>query len=255
MKRLNLLALTLLLSLAATLAQAAELRVAVAANFLGSMQELGARFEAQTGHKVLISSGSSGAFYTQISNGAPFDVFFSADSIRPETLVKDGLALPESLFTYAIGVPVLWSATPGYIDSEGKVLLEGKYRYLSLANPDNAPYGLAGQQVLTRLGIWDKLNAEQKIVRAQSIGQAHSQIATGAAELGFVALAQVMSPEFKGKGSMWTPPADFHDPIVQKAVVLQSATDKQLAADFMTFIRSPASGELITNAGYALGND
>lgn len=252
MKRLHSLCLLLLLCLTAATLQAAELRVAVAANFLGSMQQLAARFEAETGHSITLSSGSSGAFYTQIVNGAPFDVFFSADSRRPETLVNDGLARADSLFTYAIGVPVLWSATPGFVDDQGQVLTSGDFRFLALANPDNAPYGYAGQQVLQRLGLWDKLNEEQKIVRAQSIGQAHSQVASGAAELGFVALAQIMHPDFAGKGSYWTPPSDYYDPIVQKAVILNTAQDLELARNFMDFIRSAPSAVIIRAAGYSL---
>lgn len=252
MKFLRLLTGSLVLLLTTFGSQAAELRIAVAANFNGTLLQLASHFEQQTNHKVIISAGSSGALYAQIQNSAPFDIFFSADSRRPELLVKEGLALDDSLFTYAQGVVVLWSADPNLIDAKGEVLKQNHYRYLALANPDNAPYGFAGQQVLTQMGLWDQLNTQQKIIRSQNIGQAHSHIASGAAELGFVALAQIMHPEFKGKGSMWIPPTVSYDPIVQKAVILQSATDKQLAADFMNFIRSPQAAAVIREAGYAL---
>ncbi|MBE0507982.1 MAG: molybdate ABC transporter substrate-binding protein [Marinospirillum sp.] len=255
MKKLGLFLLSVVVTLLTSTAQAAELRIAVAANFNGTLQQLANSFEQQTNHKVILSAGSSGALYAQIQNSAPFDIFFSADSRRPELLVSEGLALSDSLFTYAIGVPVLWSADDKLIDAEGKVLRQNRFRYLALANPDNAPYGFAGQQVLTQMGLWDQLNTQQKIVRSQNIGQAHSHIASGAAELGFIALAQIMHSEFKGKGSMWIPPANSYDPIVQKAVILQSATDKQLAADFMAFIRSPESAAVIREAGYALDKD
>lgn len=231
---------------------AAELRLAVAANFNGTMQQLIPIYEQQTGHKVLLSSGSSGAFYAQIQNGAPFDVFFSADSKRPELLAEQGLALADTLFIYAQGIPVLWSTNPNLVDEQGAVLKQQAYRHLGIAHPKNAPYGLAAQEILTQLGIWDKLEADKKIIRAQNIGQAYNQTASGAVELGFVALSQIMHPEVKGKGSYWIPPVNSYSPILQKAVVLESATNKQLAKEFLAFIRSAEAGEIIKSVGYGL---
>ncbi|MCE8020727.1 molybdate ABC transporter substrate-binding protein [Halomonas sp. MCCC 1A11036] len=244
-----------LLSMACSIpvsALADELRVAVAANFLGSMEQLAAEFEERTGANVVISSGASGAFYAQIVNGAPFDVFFSADSQRPERLVEEDLALAESRFTYAIGVPVLWSADEGLVDDQGEVLSSGSYRYLSVADPQNAPYGLAAQQVLTEMGLWSELAEEQRIVQGQTIGQAHSQVASGAAELGFVALAQVIGEDGDINGSYWIPPAEYHDPIVQQAVILNTVQDVELAEAFMEWIKSPRSIEVIEAAGYSV---
>lgn len=248
--RTLLIALTLFV--AAGSVSAAELRVAVAANFNGTIQALIANFEKQTGHKVLLSSGSSGAFYAQIQNGAPFDVFFSADSKRPELLAEQGLALGDTLFIYAQGIPVLWSVDPKLVDKKGAVLKKQKYRHLGIAHPDNAPYGLAAKEVLTEMGIWDKLNSDKKIIRGQNIGQAYSQTASGAVELGFVALSQIMHPEVKGKGSYWIPSADSYSPILQKAVVLETATDKALAKEFLAFVRTAESGEIIKSVGYGL---
>lgn len=247
------LVLSLLLVTSSTLA--AELRVAVAANFNGTIQQLAANFEKETGHKVLLSSGASGAFYAQIQNGAPFDVFFSADSKRPELLTEQGLALTDTLFIYAQGIPVLWSSNPNLVDKQGEVLKKQQYRHLGIAHPDNAPYGLAAQEILIKMGIWDKLNQDKKIIRAQNIGQAYSQAASAAVDLGFVALSQIMHPEVKGKGSYWIPSHDSYSPILQKAVVLESATNKALAKEFLAFIRTPASAEIIQSVGYGLPNN
>ncbi|GLR64576.1 molybdate ABC transporter substrate-binding protein [Marinospirillum insulare] len=255
MQPIKKLLLALILLLAASAVSAAELRIAVAANFNGTMQQLAPLFEKQTGHKLLLSSGSSGAFYAQIQNGAPFDVFFSADSKRPELLAEQGLALAETVFIYAQGIPVLWSTNSKLVDDQGAVLKTNKYRNLGIAHPENAPYGLAAQEVLTEMGIWDKLNADKKIIRAQNIGQAYSQAASGAVELGFVALSQIMHPEVKGKGSYWIPSAASYSPILQKAAVLETATDKALAKDFLAFVRSPEAAEIIKSVGYGLPNN
>lgn len=233
-------------------ALADDLRVAVAANFLGSMEQLVAEFEEQREANLVISSGSSGAFYAQIVNGAPFDVFFSADSLRPQTLTAEDLAVADSLFTYAIGVPVLWSADASLIDDQGEVLSSSNYRYLTLADPQNAPYGLAAQQVLTKMRLWDELQDEQRIVTGQSIGQAHSQVASGAAELGFVALSQVTGEDGSIGGSYWVPPTEYFDPIVQQAVILNSTQNRELAETFMEWTRSPRAIEIIEAAGYSV---
>jgi len=152
--------------------QAAELHVAVAANFFGPLQKLAPMFEQASGNQLLISSGSSGQLYTQIKQGAPFDVFLSADSEKPQLLENEGLAIAGSRFTYAVGALVLWSAKPGLVDNSGKVLQAQQYRFIGVANPQTAPYGTAAQQVLTKLGLWDKLNRERKIVIGENITQA-----------------------------------------------------------------------------------
>lgn len=248
LRTLALLALALLPGLSA----AAEIKVAVAANFHGTLHRLAPQYAAASGHTLTLSSNSSGAFYTQIVNGAPFDVFLSADSARPEQLEREGHTVEGSRFIYAIGVPVLWSATAGVVDGEGKVLREGKFRHLAIAEPRTAPYGLAAQQVLTRLGVWDALERDGRLVKGNSIGQTHSQVATGAAELGFVALAQIKTPAGIA-GSHWIPPADMYTPIAQAAVVLKRADDLEAARHFAHWLRNdPVARKAIEDAGYGL---
>ena len=234
------------------MAQAVEIKVAVAANFNGTLQALAPIYAEASGHRLLLSPGSSGALTTQILNGAPFDVFLSADSARPERLEAEGLAIAGSRFVYALGVPVLWSASPGLVDAEGEVLQGDGFRHLAIAEPRNAPYGAAAQQIMTALGVWDELESTGRIVKGNSIGQTHSQVASGAAELGFVAMAQIKAADGIA-GSHWVPPADLYAPIEQAAVALQRADDPAAAADFLDWLRSdPAAHRVIEAAGYGL---
>lgn len=234
------------------LAGAAEIKVAVAANFTGTLEKLGEIYKQKTGDTLTVSSGSSGALYTQIVNGAPFDIFFSADSARPEKLIDDGLAEKDSLFVYAFGVPVLWSSSAGVVDDQGEVLKTGTYRHLAIAEPKNAPYGVAAQEVLTKLGLWEGLESSGRVVKGGSISQTHSQIATGAAELGFVALAQVKTAEGI-PGSYWIPPSDMYSPISQAAVQLKRADDAKAAGAFLDWLRKDAAArKTIEDAGYGL---
>lgn len=245
----RLLAILLLLSWPAL---AAEIKVAVATNFNGTLQKLAQVYQAEHGHKLLISSGASGALHTQIVNGAPFDVFLSADTQRPSRLISEGYAVSDSSFTYAFGLPVLWSARPGFIDDQGAILAQGSFRFLALAEPRNAPYGAAAQQILSSLGLWDELNANGKIVGGGSVGKTHSQIAIGAAELGFVALSQV-NTEQGIAGSYWLPPADLYEPIAQAAVLLTSAQHNEAAQHFLHWLRTSSEAErIIVAAGYRI---
>ncbi len=233
---------------------AVELRAAVAANFLGTLQQLTQVYAEQTGHHIHLSSGSSGALYAQIVNGAPFDLFFSADIERAKALVDNDLALEASRFTYAIGVPVLWSSKPDYLDDPVELLRTGSYRFLSITDPRNAPYGVAAQQIFEHLGIWESLNREGRLLRAQTITQVYTQVASGAAELGVVALAQLNQIQKDGviPGSHWIPPAEWFTPIEQQAVILKRANDADQAQQFMTWMRSPEAVKIIEEAGYAL---
>lgn len=244
---------TLILGLMLTTAsRAAELRVAVASNFQGTLEQLAPLYEKDSGNTLLVSAGSTGALFAQIENGAPFDVFFAADARRPRALVDDSLALPASVFTYARGVPVLWSANPDLITDGGNTLRQADYEYLALAHPRNAPYGVAARQVLESLGLWTRLDEEQRLLRGRNIGQTYSQVASGAAPLGFVALSQIRHPDVRGKGSWWIPPEDSYEPIIQQAVILQSSRNRELAEEFMHFVRSPAAAEIIRAAGYTI---
>lgn len=232
-------------------AHAKELRIATASNFLGTIKELTARYKERTGHEVTISSGSSGALYAQIVNGAPHDLFFSADTRRAKALVDDGLAYKQSRFTYAVGVPVLWSNRKGWLEDPRAELKGVDYRFLTIAEPRNAPYGVAAQRILQALDIWNRLNEEGKLLRARNVTQAHAQIASGAADLGFIALSQVQDSAGNVPGSYWLPPAQLFNPIEQQAVILKSAHDLKTAREFMTWMQGKEATQIIEAAGYA----
>lgn len=233
-----------IVSLAAA-AVAAEVKVAVAANFTEPAREIAARFKARTGHEAALSFGSSGQFYGQIANGAPFEVFLSADRERPEKVEAEGLGVAGSRFTYAIGRLVLYSKTPGLVDGEGQVLKGGRFNKIAIADPKTAPYGLAAVETMKRLRLYETLTP--KLVRGTSITQAYQFVETGAAELGFVALSQVVA--VKG-GSRWTVPAANHAPIDQQAVLLKTGAEDPAARAFMTFLRGREARAIIRKYGY-----
>jgi molybdate transport system substrate-binding protein len=226
-------------------ALAAETKVAVAANFTEPAKEIAAKFEAKTGDKVVLSFGSSGQFYTQIANGAPYEVFLSADSERPTKAEADGLAVAGSRFTYATGRLVLWSKTPGLIDAKGAVLAKGGFEKLSIADPKAAPYGLAAVETLTKLKLYDTL--KPKIVQGSSITQAFQYVQTGAAEVGFVALSQVINEQ---GGSRWLVPAADHTPIDQQAVLLKTGADSATAKAFLAYLKGKDAKAIIKRYGY-----
>jgi len=251
LQALRLAALVLTACLFAAMARAGEVAVAVAANFGAPMQRLAAAFEAQTGHTVRISVGATGKFYAQIRNGAPFDVLLSADDETPARLEADAAAVPGSRFTYAIGRLVLWSAQPGFVDAQGAVLAQGRFRHLAVANPKTAPYGAAAVEVLTRLGLIDALRP--RFVQAENIAQAHQFVASGNAELGFVALSQVWRDGAPGSGSAWIVPAGLHAPIRQDAVLLRRGADNPAARALLAYLRSDAQARALIRAnGYEL---
>src|SRR5688572_5643953 len=219
MNRLCNLSLLAILLTVATESDADEIKVAVATNFVGAMNALVERFQARSGHTVLVSSGSTGGHYAQIKNGAPFDAFFSADSDRPRLLEAEGVAVPGSRFLYAVGRVALWSNRADYVDADGRVLETGNFRHLAIANPDLAPYGAAARDALTARGLWDRL--QPRLVTGQDIGQTYSFVQTGNAELGFVAWAQLRRPVGAIEGSYWLVPEPLHRPIEQEAVLLR----------------------------------
>ncbi|HEV3455394.1 MAG TPA: molybdate ABC transporter substrate-binding protein [Thermoanaerobaculia bacterium] len=236
-------------AIAASAASSAEVSVAVAANFSGPLDKLAAAFEKETGHHLLISSGSSGKLYVQITAGAPFEVMLSADSERPLRLEKEGAAVAGSRFTYAIGRLVLWSKEPGLVDSAGAVLAGGGFRHLAVPSPENAPYGAAARQVLQGMDLWQKL--APRIVQGEDIGQTYQFVATGNAELGFVALSQIRAAG-KPQGSLWIVPAERYRPIEQQAVLLARGKDDPAARAFLEFLRSAPARALIQEFGYGL---
>ena len=218
----RLLALTAALAFT-TLARADVVQVAVAANFTAPARALAEVFARTTGHEARLSFGATGAFYTQIKNGAPFDVLLAADDERPARLEKEGDTVAGSRFTYATGQLVLWSAKPGFVDDQGAVLKGGHFGKIAIANPKNAPYGAAAVEAMEKLGLAATL--QPKLVTGESIGQTFNFIATGNAELGFVALAQVLEGGKLKSGSMWVVPAQYHAPIIQDAVILKRAAN------------------------------
>ncbi|GLZ84598.1 molybdate ABC transporter substrate-binding protein [Metapseudomonas resinovorans] len=231
-------------------ASAAEVQVAVAANFTAPIQAIAKDFEKDTGHKLVAAYGATGQFYTQIKNGAPFEVFLSADDTTPAKLEKEGDAVPGSRFTYAIGTLVLWSAQDGYVDAKGDVLKTGQYKHLSIANPKAAPYGLAATQVLDKLGL--TATVKPKLVEGQNITQALQFVSSGNAELGFVALSQVYKDGKITNGSAWIVPADMHEPIKQDALILKKGESNPAAKALVDYLKGPKAAEVIKSYGYQL---
>ncbi len=228
----------------------AQLQVAVAANFTAPMQAIAADFEKDTGNKVVASFGATGQFYAQIKNGAPFEVFLAADDSTPAKLESEGQTVPGSRFTYATGALALWSAQDGYVDQDGDVLKKNQYRHLAIANPKTAPYGLAATQVLDKLGLTQAVAS--KIVEGQNISQAQQFVATGNAELGFVALSQIYKNGKITGGSAWIVPASLHEPIRQDAVILVKGKDSPAARAFVEYLKGPKAAEIIKSFGYTL---
>jgi molybdate transport system substrate-binding protein len=229
-------------------AQAGEVTVAVAANFSAPAQKLATAFANTTGHHARLVVGSTGKLYAQIKNGAPFQVFLSADATTPSRLVREGLAVNASQFTYAIGRLVLWSRQPGLVDPEGAVLKQGKFAHLALADPKLAPYGAAAVEVMGKLGLRTAL--QPKWVQGESIGQAFQFVSSGNAELGFVALSQVMGDAKMAEGSAWVVPASMHTALQQDAVVLQGGQGDTAATAFLDYLRSDAAKALVRGYGY-----
>ena len=229
-------------------AWADEVQIAVAANFTAPMQKIAAAFEKDTGHKVVASFGSTGKFYAQIKNGAPFEILLAADDETPAKLVKEGAAVAGSEYTYAVGKLVLWSPKPGVVDGTGEVLKKGSFAHLSLANPKLAPYGLAGVETLKALGVYAAV--EPKIVMAENITQAYQFVSSGNAELGFVALSQVLK-NGQIEGSGWTVPAALYNPIRQDAVQLAPGKGKPAVEALLKYLKGDAARAVIASYGYS----
>ncbi len=223
---------------------AAQTNVAVAANFTEAAKEIAAAFKAKTGHEAVLSFGATGQFYTQITQGAPFQVLLSADSDRPKQLVNDGLAVPDSNFTYAIGKLVLWSKTPDLVKGE-ETLKIATFEKLSICNPLAAPYGTAAVETMKSLKIFGTL--QSKLVEGATITQAYQFVETGNAELGFVALSQLRGST---TGSRWLVPQELYSPIRQDAVLLKNGASNEAATGFVTFLRGPEARAIIEKYGY-----
>jgi molybdate transport system substrate-binding protein len=231
-------------------AHCTEVLVAVAANFTAPMKAIAQQFERDTGHKAILSYGATGQIYAQIQHGAPFHVFLSADSTTPSKIAQNGLGLANSQFTYAEGGLVLWSKNPKLVDAQGAILKAGQFEKIAIANPKLAPYGAAAVEVLETLGLRKSLAS--KMVQGTNISQTYQFIASGGANLGFLAFSQVYRNGKLHEGSAWLVPAHLHRPIRQDAILLNKGKDHAAAHAFMRYLRSSKAQALIRSFGYHL---
>ena len=243
----------LLISIGLSFTQIAadEIKVAVASNFYPAMKEIALQYElkqsqSSENHKIILISGSSGKHYAQILNGAPFDIFFSADKARPILLEKKGISETGSRFTYALGRLVLWSSFDGFIERDER-LYNNDLRFLAIANPKIAPYGVAAREALISMNLWEDL--QSKLVRGENIAQTFQFVNSGNAKLGFISYSQLMNPSYPVAGSFWEVPQTLYTLIEQQVVLLKKSS---LAKDFLSFIESDESLNIISKYGYDL---
>lgn len=229
---------------------ATEVNLAVAANFSAPVKLIAEEFKNDTGHKATISLGSTGKFYSQIKNGAPFEVFLSADDTTPARLVDEGHAVSSSRFTYAVGALALWSKNPSLIQNNPDALTKPGFNRLAIANPKLAPYGQAAMETLAALKLQDKLKG--KLVEGENIGQTYQFVSTGNADAGFVALSQIQSNGKITEGSAWLVPQSLYKPILQDAVLLNTGKSNPAAQAFMDYLKSDKAKKIILNSGYSL---
>jgi molybdate transport system substrate-binding protein len=238
----------LLLALGSLAAHAEEVSVAVAANFATPMQKIAVLFTQDTGHTATLSMGSTGKFYAQIKNGAPFHVLLSGDEETPLRLEQENGTAPNTRFTYAVGKLVLWSKQAGFVDAQGDVLRKGNFSHLAIADPKLAPYGAAAIETLQALGLLTKL--QPRLVQGESIGQAYQFVASGNAQLGFVALSQVMSNDRITEGSAWLVPPHLYQALRQDAVILKNGKDNKAATALMAYLKTEKARAVIRSFGY-----
>ncbi|MEJ8567176.1 molybdate ABC transporter substrate-binding protein [Elongatibacter sediminis] len=244
-------ALVALLSVHAGNLRAAEVLVAVAANFIGAAEALQPMFERETGHRLVLITGSTGKLHAQISHGAPYEVLLSADAATPARLETEGQGVAGTRFTYALGRLALWSADPERITGDGgAVLTDPTIQHIAIANPELAPYGAAARETLRSLGLWESV--QTRLVMGENVGQTQSFVATGAAEVGFVAYSAVLTDRARGGGSHWEVPASLYQPIRQDAILLRRGADNPAATDFLGFLASPAAVQSIRDHGYGV---
>lgn len=236
--------------LASSSLQAAEVRVAVATNFAQPLKTIATEFEKETGHKLSITPGATGKLYAQITNGAPFEVLLAADDETPARLEKEGKAIIGTRFTYATGRLVLWSAQTDLVDEGGTILKTGSFQYLAIANPKVAPYGVAAVQTMQKLGVLSQL--ESKIVQGENIAQTQQFVFTGNAQLGFLALSQVVENGKLKSGSAWIVPENLHEKLRQDAVLLNPGKNSVAATALLEFMKTDKVRKIIASYGYQL---
>jgi molybdate transport system substrate-binding protein len=232
-------------------ALADQAQIAVAANFASPAKRLAEEFTQRTGHRLALSSGSTGKFYAQIKSGAPFDALLSADEETPRRMETEKLALSGTRFTYAVGRLVLWSPQEGLVDDKGSILRARAFDRLAIANPRLAPYGAAAKQTMEKLGVWQAVQA--KLVQGENIAQTFQFVFTRNADLGFIALSQLRERGAgQAGGSHWLVPAELHAPLRQDAVLLERGASNGAALAFLEYLRSAPARELIRAHGYEL---
>jgi molybdate transport system substrate-binding protein len=247
---ISVLACTLAVSAAG---QERAINVAAAADLSSALKDIAANFEKQTGIEVKLSFGASGALTQQIENGAPFDVFFSADMGYPEQLVTEGHASSATLYRYAVGKLVLWASLNSPLDFERdgmNAILDPSVQKVAIANPQHAPYGRAAVAALNHAGLYDRVSS--RLVMGENISQAAQFVESGNAQVGFVALAHVKAPEMNGKGKYWLVPADAYPPIDQGAVVLSHSQHSKEAAEFLEFVKTKEAATILQRYGFTL---
>ena len=246
----NCLALTAILLILPFKIHAAEVNVAVAANFTAPMKIIAQDFERDTGHEARLAFGGTGQFYAQIRNGAPFAILLSADDETPIKLEKEGLGVTGSRFTYATGKLALWSKKPGFVDAQGEILRSAQFDKIAVANPKLAPYGAAAMETLDKMGLRERITA--KIVEGSNIGQTFQFVASENAALGFVALSQVFENGTIKEGSAWIVPGSMHAPIKQDAILLNAGKDNSAAAALLKYLQGDKAKAVIRSFGYEL---
>jgi molybdate transport system substrate-binding protein len=233
-------------------AEARQIRIAAAADLKFALDELAAQFEKQAGVRIDVSYGSSGNFFAQIQNGAPFDVLLSADIEYPRKLEAEGLAEPGTLYEYAVGRIVIWMPADARVELAKlgwKALLEPGVERIAIANPEHAPYGRAAVAAMRSAGVYDQLR--RRLVYAENVAQAAQFVASGSAQAGIIALSLASSPLMRD-GKRWEIPANMHAPIEQGAIILKSAKDKEGARTFLAFLKSYAGRKILESYGFTL---
>lgn len=245
--------LALLLVLAGAFTSAQEITVAAAADMSAVLSQLVADYTKMTGQTVKLSFGASGNLTNQIRNGAPFDIFFSADQEYPQQLIAEGLGAKDTLYRYAVGRLVLWVPADSPLDLSKlgiKALLDPSVKKISMANPAHAPYGRAAEAALRHFGIYDQVSS--RLVLGENVSQAAQFVESGNAQAGLVALSHALAPAMKDKGRYWTVPLDAYPTLNQAAVVLSRSKNQDATRRFLEFVRSPEAASLLTSYGFSL---
>jgi len=245
-------AIILFIMCAVSPVNAEEIAVAAASDLNFAIKEVIGVFEQQTGHRVKLSLGSSGNFYAQLQQGAPFDLYFSADIGYPKKLEEAGLTVPGSLYRYAVGRVVLWAPKSSPVDvSQGlTVLKEARVKKIAIANPKHAPYGRVAVAAMEHAQVYAEV--KDRLVLGENISQAAQFIESGACDVGIIALSLALAPAMRSAGSYWEIPAEAHPPLEQGAAILKQSKHQELATSFLAFLQGPQGQEIMIRYGFTL---